>query len=102
MKLSLNKLISIIILTLIFSECYGGLFLLKPSIYSFENSQSDKGLSSEADSPFCFDTDSNEILYLHQDSNSKPDRISADHLFLRELFGLSTYSLSIWQPPKID
>jgi hypothetical protein len=102
MKSSLNRLISVLILASIFSEVYSDMILLKPVFYSVENSQSDKGLTGQAGSPFCFDTDAKEILYLHQDSNSKPDRISADHLFLRELFGLSTYSLSIWQPPKID
>jgi hypothetical protein len=101
MKSSLNKLISIIILTLIFSECYGGLLLLKPSIYFVENSQSDKGLSSEADSPFCFDTDSNEILYLYSKSDVKPACVLTDHFSRREIFSLSAYSLSVWQPPEI-
>jgi hypothetical protein len=101
MKSSLNKLISIFILTLIFSEGYSEFLLLKPSIYAVENSQSDKGLTSEADSPFCFDTDSNEILYLHSKSDVKPTSILTDHFFLREIFSLGSYSLSVWQPPEL-
>jgi hypothetical protein len=102
MKSSLNRLISILILTSIFSEVYSDMVLIRPLFHSVENSQPDKGLTGQAGSPFCFDTDAKEILYLHQDPRTKPDCISADHLFLRELFGLSTYSLSIWQPPKIS
>jgi hypothetical protein len=100
MKSSLNKLILIFILTAFFSEICSDLLFSKLSAYSIENSQSDRGLKNVADSPFCFDSDAKDMLSW----DPKPDTqqsFSQDHISPPEIFQISSYSLFIWQPPKI-
>jgi hypothetical protein len=101
MKSSLNLLILIFLLTAIFSEIYGDFFFLKPFNHSVVCSQPDRDLMNEADSPFCFDTDAKDFLNWHPKSEAEPTCFSTDHRFSMEVFQLSTYSLFIWQPPKI-
>jgi hypothetical protein len=100
MKSALNVLLLIFILTAVYSEICSDLLFSKLSAYSIENCQSDRGIMNVADSPFCFDSDTKDLLY----GNPKPDAqpsFSAYYVFPLEIFQLSAYSLFVWQPPKI-
>jgi hypothetical protein len=102
MKSSINKLILLLILTAIFSEIYSDLLLFKLSAGSIELNQPGKGITDETDSPFCFDTGTNDIIDCDLKSETKPTIFTADHIFRKEIFLLKTFSFIIWEPPKIS
>lgn len=100
MKSSLKELILFLILTAMFSESYSDFFFMNPVSYSVECSQSDRGQTNKADSPFCLDNDTKDFLNWHPQLASQYKSISQDHLFSNDFFELSTYSIFVWQPPE--
>jgi hypothetical protein len=101
MKSSLRKLVFFLILSAMLSENYSDLSFFKPVCYSVECGQSDRDQTNEADSPFCFDNDAKDFLNWHPQPVAQLKCLSKDHPFSKEVFQLSTYSLFVWQPPKI-
>jgi hypothetical protein len=101
MKSSINKLILLLILTAIFSEIYSDIILFKLSAISIELSQSDKGINDENDSPFCFDTGTNDILNWNLKSDMRPIFYTSVHISPIEIFQLRAFSFFIWEPPEI-
>jgi hypothetical protein len=100
MNISIKILILSFFLSTLCSEVFSDSFLMKLSVYSFENSQPGKGSMNETDSPVCLDSDSNDILYFNPKSSAGQTSFHSDPVFLRDLFQLSAYSFFIWQPPK--
>jgi hypothetical protein len=66
-----------------------------------EYSQPDKGIVNEAESPFCIDTDTNDILNWRPTYDKYQICFSSGQFIPREIFRLRTFSLFIWQPPEI-
>ena len=101
MKSSFKTLILCLIFSAFFAEIYSDFVAMKIPVFCSGSSQSDRGPINETDSPFCIDSDTNEILNWNPKSEVENICFYSDSICHGELFQLSTYSLFIWQPPKI-
>jgi hypothetical protein len=99
MKASFNILILCFIVTAFCADIFRDLAPMK--VYHSESSQSDRVPINETDSPICIDSDTNEILNWNPKSEAEHISFDSDLIYHREPFQLSTYSLVIWQPPKL-
>jgi hypothetical protein len=100
MKPSLNILILSFFLSAFCSEIFSDLFMMKLSAYSFEYSQTGGDQENDTDSPVCFDSDPNDIVYCKPKPEVEHFFLYSDPISKTELFKLRTYSYLIWQPPK--
>jgi hypothetical protein len=97
----LNKLIFIIFLSAFFSEIINDfpLFNNNPLVALH---QSDRNPSDVPDSPFCIDNAEGEIINCYPSFESGILQLVIDKLSLANFMQLTTYSGSIFRPPRFS